>query len=382
MVEEMKVREGYKKTEIGVIPRDWEVVDIESVAIVSTGGKNTQDKISSGKYPFYVRSSKVERINSYSYDGEAILTAGDGVGTGKVFHYVNGKFDFHQRVYKISDFRKCLNGYYLYLYFSNNFFERVMGMTAKSSVDSVRREMITDMLIPMPKLIEQKLIAKVLRDTDNLIQSIQNLIYKKEKIKQGTMQELLTCKKRLDGFSDEWEIKKLGDIYNISAGPDLDTSKYSNDKTEKYKYPIYSNALTNKGLYGYSSDYTNNENSITVTARGMVGNANFRAHKYCAIGRILILEPKQLVDNYLVSQIINECIKFTLESTGVPQLTRPKISKYKIQLPKDIEEQKAIAQILSDMDQEIQGLKEKLEKYKTIKQGMMQELLTGRIRLI
>ncbi|MBK8196496.1 MAG: hypothetical protein IPK76_26100 [Lewinellaceae bacterium] len=85
-----------------MMPHDWSKMH-KNVASITTGDKNTQDRVADGVYPFFVRSQTVERINSYSFDGEAVLTAGDGVGTGKVFHYINGKFDFHQRVYKISD---------------------------------------------------------------------------------------------------------------------------------------------------------------------------------------------------------------------------------------------------------------------------------------
>ena len=94
-----EINPGYKQTEVGVIPEDWDLDDIENLAHITTGGRNTQDRIDDGQYPFFVRSQTAERINSYSYDGEAVLTAGDGVGTGKVFHYINGKFDAHQRVY-------------------------------------------------------------------------------------------------------------------------------------------------------------------------------------------------------------------------------------------------------------------------------------------
>ncbi|MEI6221425.1 MAG: restriction endonuclease subunit S, partial [bacterium] len=146
------IPEGFKQTEVGIIPEDWEVDLIRNIASISTGKKNTQDRIPEGKFPFFVRSQTIERINSYSHDGESVLTAGDGVGTGKVFHYVNGKFDIHQRVYKISDFSKHISGYFLFLYFSNNFYNRIMQMTAKSSVDSVRMEMIADMQIPLPPL--------------------------------------------------------------------------------------------------------------------------------------------------------------------------------------------------------------------------------------
>ncbi len=81
-----EIRPGYKQTEVGVIPEDWECDAIKNLAQISTGNKNTQDKVESGVYPFFVRSQTAERINTYSFDGEAVLTAGDGVGTGKVFH--------------------------------------------------------------------------------------------------------------------------------------------------------------------------------------------------------------------------------------------------------------------------------------------------------
>ena len=188
---------GYKQTELGEIPGDWEVDRIGEVLSITTGGKNTQDKVSDGLYPFYVRSQTVERINSYSFDGEGILTAGDGVGTGKIFHYINGRCDIHQRVYLMHNFSIKLHGYYFYIYFKNNFYEKVMSMTAKSSVDSVRREMIADMLIALPPVEEQTAIANVLSDMDKDLEALQQRLHKTQQIKQGMMQELLTGKTRL-----------------------------------------------------------------------------------------------------------------------------------------------------------------------------------------
>lgn len=176
---------------------EWGNSTIENLAYITTGSKNTEDKIEDGEYPFFVRSSNIERINSYSFDGEAVLTAGDGVGTGKVFHYINGKFDFHQRVYKISNFNEQLNGYFFYLYFSNHFYNRIMSMTAKSSVDSVRMEMIANMIIPIPPIDEQIAIARVLSDMDAEIEALQTKHDKLVMIKQGMMHELLTGKVRL-----------------------------------------------------------------------------------------------------------------------------------------------------------------------------------------
>lgn len=192
-----EIKKGYKPTEVGVIPEDWNLDCIENLAHITTGGKNTQDRVDEGQYPFFVRSQKIERINFYSYDGEAVLTAGDGVGTGKVFHYIKGKFDAHQRVYLISEFNPQIDGYFFFLYFSNHFYNRIMQMTAKSSVDSVRREMISRMLVPLPPLHEQNAIATILNDMDSEITVLEEKLAKARQIKQGMMQELLTGKIRL-----------------------------------------------------------------------------------------------------------------------------------------------------------------------------------------
>lgn len=188
---------GYKQTEVGVIPQHWDVDQIENLAQITTGGKNTQDRVEDGRHPFFVRSQTIERINSYSYDGEAVLTAGDGVGTGKVFHYIKGKFDVHQRVYRISDFNPRINGYFFFLYFSSRFYNRIMQMTAKSSVDSVRREMIAKMLVPLPPKAEQEVVAEALSDMDAEIAALEAKWTKARQLKQGMMQELLTGKTRL-----------------------------------------------------------------------------------------------------------------------------------------------------------------------------------------
>jgi type I restriction enzyme S subunit len=177
---------------------EWEERYIGDITDITTGSRNTQDKIKDGQFPFFVRSQKVERIDSYSFDGEAVLTAGDGVGTGKVFHYINGKFDTHQRVYLISGFGEQLDGYFFYLYFSNHFYERIMQMTAKSSVDSVRMEMISRMPILLPPTkAEQTAIADILSDMDTELDALATKLSKARQIKQGMMQELLTGKTRL-----------------------------------------------------------------------------------------------------------------------------------------------------------------------------------------
>ncbi len=377
----MGVEAGYKMTNIGIIPKEWNVDFISNHALICTGSRNTQDRIDDGTYPFFVRSSTVERINNYSFDGEAVLTAGDGVRTGKVFHYINGKFDFHQRVYKISDFSEELDGYFFYLVFSKNFYNRIMSMTAKSSVDSVRMNMISKMEIPIPAITEQHLISDVIRDINKHITSLDHLIAKKRDIKKGAMQQLLTGKKRLPGYNANWEEMKIGDIFDITAGGDYNQTKSSNNQDSMYRFPIYSNSISNESLYGYCNYCDHKAGSITITARGTLGVAAYRDHPFTAIGRVLVLTPKFELDGRFCAYFINGEIDFVRESTGVPQLTSPQVSQYSIKLP-PVSEQKEIANILFDMDYDLVSIELKKQKTIAIKRGLMQELLTGNTRLI
>ena len=169
---------------------DWEQRKVGAISSISTGKSNTQDRVEDGKYPFYVRSSIVERSNRYLFDEEAVLTVGDGVGTGKVFHYVDGKYDLHQRVYRMFDFEKDISAKYFFYYFSNNFYDRVMAMTAKTSVDSVRYEVISDMDIIVPHIKEQKFIADIFQNFDHLITLHQSKLGKLKKIKKSMLESM------------------------------------------------------------------------------------------------------------------------------------------------------------------------------------------------
>ena len=167
----------------------WEEKRLGELCDICTGKKDTQNKIENGRYPFFVRSQIVERIDSYSYDGEAILTAGDGVGAGKVFHYINGKFDYHQRVYKLSDFKNCL-GRFIFEKFRKDFIKEVRKYNTKTSVDSVRMEMITNMLISLPCLEEQQKIADFLSSIDNKIDNLATELEDLKEFKKGLLQQM------------------------------------------------------------------------------------------------------------------------------------------------------------------------------------------------
>ena len=208
----------------------WEEKDFEQICTITTGNKNTQDKEDDGCYPFYVRSETIEKINSYSFDGEAILTAGDGVGVGKIFHYINGKVGVHQRVYILSNF-KCF-GKYAYYYFASRFYDRVKRMSAKNSVDSVRRDMIAQMPISLPGFDEQNIIARFLTLLDERI-TTQNKIIEDLKLLKSTISEKLFNRhlrfEKLDGgTSSDWRIQKLGDFMTIPdkiPTPKIDKNK-------------------------------------------------------------------------------------------------------------------------------------------------------------
>ena len=168
----------------------WEQNKIKNLCSIGTGKSNTQDKVSSGKYPFYVRSPIIEKSNKYIFDEEAVITVGDGVGTGKVYHYIKGKYDLHQRCYRMTDFSGIAGKYFFY-YFSEHFYNRVMMMTAKTSVDSVRLEMIADMEIQMPNdLTEQNKIATFFDTLDNLITLYQSKLEKLKNIKKACLEKM------------------------------------------------------------------------------------------------------------------------------------------------------------------------------------------------
>ena len=119
---------------------EWEQKFVKDVCSIETGKSNTQDQDVNGLYPFFIRSENPVKSSKYLYDCEAVITIGDGK-IGQVFHYINGKFDLHQRCYKMSDFQG-VNGKYFFYFFSSHFYERAMRMSAKATVDSVRLEMI------------------------------------------------------------------------------------------------------------------------------------------------------------------------------------------------------------------------------------------------
>ena len=178
----------------------------------------------------------------------------------------------------------------------------------------------------------------------------------------------------------EWQAMRIGDLFASTAGGDFDPIRSSDVQSDSHPYPIYANGLSQEGLYGFCNYAENRAGSITVTARGTLGKAFYRDKPFVAIGRLLVLEPKIRMDARYFSNYINHGVHFAVESTGVPQLTAPQVARYLLPVPPE-SDQRAIAAGLSEMDAELAAVEWCRDKTRVVKQGMMQQLLTGRVRL-
>ncbi len=176
-----------------------------------------------------------------------------------------------------------------------------------------------------------------------------------------------------------WNVKKLEECFSFSAGGDVDKDCFSETKDDLHPYPIYANALTNEGLYGYSSKYKVKEECITITGRGDIGNVFYRKGYFTPIVRLITAIPNAGIKAKFMSYACSQ-IHFFDESTGVPQLTVPQVQWYKILLP-PLPEQEKIAEILGTWDEAIEKLSSLIEQKKLLKKGLMQKLLTGKVRL-
>ena len=177
----------------------WHTATLGDISLIKTGSRNNQDKNNDGEFPFFVRSATVERISTYSYDCEAILIPGEG-GIGSIYHYINGKFDAHQRVYVIRDFNKDIDAKFIFYVLKEYFGKYALQNTVKATVDSLRLPTFQNFEFSLPKdKAEQTKIAEILSDMDKEISALQDEIEKLKMIKQGAMDELLSGKIRLKG---------------------------------------------------------------------------------------------------------------------------------------------------------------------------------------
>ena len=179
---------------------------------------------------------------------------------------------------------------------------------------------------------------------------------------------------------EEWQATRIGDLFESTAGGDFDPTRSSDVQSDSHPYPIYANGLSQEGLYGFCNYAENRSGSITVTARGTLGKAFYRDTPFVALGRLLVLEPKVRMDARFFFNYINHGVHFAVESTGVPQLTAPQVTRYLLPVPPE-SEQRAIAEALSDVDGLLAALEALIAKKRAIKRAAMQQLLTGKSRL-
>lgn len=179
---------------------------------------------------------------------------------------------------------------------------------------------------------------------------------------------------------EDWKILPLSDHFRIYAGGDVPKHSLSTTRSESHPRPIFANALKDRGLYGFTSERRSKRDSLTITARGYLGHAEFRDEEFFPIVRLLVLEPTGQLDARFTTFAVNDRVKFAFESTGVPQLTAPQVGPYSIAAP-SLPEQRAIATALSDVDALLDGLTQLIAKKRDLKQATMQQLLTGQTRL-
>ena len=355
---------------------EWEQCKAEELCKISTGKGNTQDKVENGKYPFYVRSENIERSNYFLYDQEAVLTVGDGVGTGRVFHYVSGKYNLHQRVYRMYDFNKQISAKYFYYYFSLNFHRRVRSLTAKTSVDSVRLNMIADMEIKYPSELEQ---LKIFSFLDYLIKSItlhQRKLEQLKELKKAYLQLMFPTKEervpklRFADFEGEWELCKLIGILDIIKGTQKSKSELSTNQNNCTPYPVYNGGINPSG---YTNIY-NRENAITISEGGnSAGFVNFVQEKFFSGGHNYTI-VNNVTDTlflffYLCS--IQEEIMRLRVGTGLPNIQKPTLMNLEIQKTTD-NEQKFIGLFLKNID--ILITQNKLNQLKSLKKSYLQNM--------
>ena len=387
----MNVAKGYKMTEIGVIPEDWEVKRIKDIAPLQRGFDLPVSTQETGEYPVVYSNGITSFHNSFTTKGPGVVTGRSGT-LGKV-HYVESDYWAHNTTLWVTNF---LGNYPLYIYYlySSLKLER---FGSGSGVPTLNRNDVHDYYVAVPPLPEQRSIARVLSDTDELINALDKLIAKKRDIKKAVMQELLTGKTRLPGFSGEWEVKKLGDIAIFLKGRGLAKSElipFGGEPCIHYgelftQYPEKITEIISQTITSIPNACRSVSNDVLmptsdVTPRGLAKASCLEIDGVILGGDILVIRSKQgTVDGTFLSYIIryeeNQVLQLVTGST-VYHLYASDMKEFIFSLP-TLAEQQAIAQVLSDMDREIAALEQRRDKTKALKQGMMQELLTGRIRL-
>lgn len=405
----MDIPQGYKQTELGIIPEDWEVKSFSQVFDMYPNNTYPRDCMNDSygairnihygdiliKYPTivdvercsipYLNEDVKIKAQKFVQSGDVIIadTAEDET-VGKcveIKNAINAKIVSGLHTFFCHPIRIFAIGWWGYYLNSSNYHNQLLPYITGIKVSSISRASIQETKLLVPPIAEQKAIAEALGDIDGLIAALDKKIAKKRLIKQGAMQQLLTGKKRLPGFTDEWIKKRVKDIFKVTRGYVLSTNKTAERPDGYYKYPVYSSQTQNNGIMGYYSEYLFND-AITWTTDGAnAGEVNLRKGKFYCTNVCGVLINEEGYSNDCIASIINMVTKSYVSYIGNPKLMNNVMAEINIRIPSSIEEQQAITTILSNMDKEIADLEAQRDKYRLLKSGMMQKLLTGQIRL-
>ena len=412
------IPQGYKQTEIGVIPQDWNVHTLEMLYNITSSKRVFQSQWRKSGIPFY-RAREIAVMSEGKSAPEDLYIDADlynqytrqygsikkddvlitGVGTlGKVYVVKESdKFYFKDGNIIWLQFKDGFSSQYLkHQYDMPVLINQVFGNAGGSTVATYTITNAKSTKVPVPPLDEQKRIAEALSDVDSMIFSLEKLIAKKKAVKQGAMQELLTGKKRLPGFTGEWYYTTIGEHCYVFDGTHQ-TPKYTASGIPFYSVEnVTSNDFSNTKFISeeehelLTTKHRIEKGDILMTRIGSIGDCKYvnwdvNASFYVSLALIKCKDTinSQFLSYYSNSTYFKKEIEIRSLLTAIPQkINLGPISEIRLNIPSDIKEQQAIASILSDMDNEIEALEQKLDKTRQIKQGMMQQLLTGKIRRV
>ena len=421
----MDIPQGYKQTELGIIPEDWEVKSFSQVFDMYPNNTYPRDCMNDSygairnihygdiliKYPTivdvercsipYLNEDVKIKAQKFVQSGDVIIadTAEDET-VGKcveIKNAINAKIVSGLHTFFCHPIRIFAIGWWGYYLNSSNYHNQLLPYITGIKVSSISRASIQETKLLVPPIAEQKAIAEALGDIDGLIAALDKKIAKKRLIKQGAMQQLLTGKKRLPGFSDPWVEKKFSDLYRYaSEGGTPDTNNmrfYANgdvpfvkiEDTETKYIESCNSFITSEGINN-SSAWIVPVNSIIYTNGATIGNVSINKIPVATKQGILGIIPSSIINlEFMYYLLLSQNFKREVDSRQAKgtfaTIVLKSLDEILIYLPPNQMEQIAIATILSDMDKEIVDLEAKRDKYCLLKSGMMQKLLTGQIRL-
>ena len=378
----MEVRTGYKKTEAGVIPEDWVVLQFSEHFNIYAGGdvpKHSLSQTPSESHPYPIFANALQNNGLYGYTNERrsktdslTITARGYLGHAE---YRNQPFFPIVRLLVLEPIGGLDARFTAYVVN-----DRVKFPIESTGVPQLTAPQVGKYSVASPHtLVEQRAIATALSDVDALLTAQDKLIAKKSDIKQAVMQQLLTGKQRLPGFSGAWEVKSLGEIAHIKTG-----SRNNQDKVEDGEYPFFVRSASVERINSYSHDCE----AILIPGEGGIGSifhyisGRFDIHqRVYAITQFSAEVSGKYIYLFMTQKFGAHAMQNSVKAT-VDSLRLPTFQNFEVALPPTIDEQIAIARVLTDMDTELTVLEKQRDKTRALKQGMMQELLTGRIRLV